>query len=154
MKKLREIYVELMKQRKSVCRDDFIECYFAYKNGEVKKFASYSEAQKFSDNIEIVHNEKLYKEAVGKNDQIKHHAEQEIKLLMKERLGVTSDDKFGNILFELSFELGEKTFDEQYNSYNYRFSYDDKDYLFSLVSDYYAQITKHITKERLQEIFV
>ena len=149
MKKLREIYVELMKQRKTVCRENFIECYYAYKNGEVKKFTSYSEAKKFSDNIETVYNEKLYKETVEKNDQIKHHAEQEIKLLMKERLGVTSDDKFGNVLFELAFELGEKEFDKQCDSDNYR-----KDYLFHLVSNYYEQITKHLTKERLQEIFV
>ena len=149
MKTLSKIYFELMKQRKDVCQEDFIECYYSYKNGEVKKFASYFEAQKFSDNIEIVYSEKLYQKAVEKNDQIKHHAEQEIKQLMKERLGVASDDKFGNILFELSFELGEKIFDERCDSDNYR-----KDYLFHLVSNYYDQITKHLTKERLQEMFV
>lgn len=149
MKKLSKIYFELMKQHKDVCQEDFIECYYSYKNGEVKKFASYFEAQKFSDNIETVYNEKLYNEAVEKNDQIKHHAEKEIKRLMKERLDVSDDDKFGNVLFELAFELGEKEFDKQCDSDNYR-----KDYLFSLVSNYYEQITKHITKERLKEIFV
>lgn len=36
MKTLSEIYVELMKQHKDVSQEDFIECYYAYKNGEVK----------------------------------------------------------------------------------------------------------------------
>lgn len=148
MKTLNQIYSELMKEHKYVYQHDFLKHCYAYKNGEAKKFTSASEAQKFSTNVEYVYDEQQYQEAVEKNNQIEAHAENEIKRLMKERLGVDSNDKLDNAFFELAFELGEKEFDNECENFD-SCSYEDKDYLFVLVGVYYEKITNHLPKERL-----
>lgn len=110
-----------------------------------KKFTSASEAQKFSTNVEYIYDEQQYQEAVEKNNQIKVHAENEIRRLIKEHLVLDSEDKLDNALFELAFELGEEDFltsDDDVHC-------DDKDYLFSLIDKYYKQITNHLPKDRL-----
>ena len=150
MKTLRQIYRELMKEHKYVSQNDFLKYCYAYKNGECKQFTSPAEAQKFSNNVEYVYDVQRYKEAVQKNDQIESNAEQEIKRLMKERLGVNPDDKLDNVLFDLSYELGEEDFN--IDCENYDASYDDQDYLFTLVSKNYEKITTHLSKERLRLI--
>ena len=148
MKTLNQIYSELMKEHKYVYRHDFLQYCYAYKNGEAKKFTSASEAQKFSTNIEYVYDEGQYQDAVERNNQIEFHAEQEIKRLMKERLGLDSKDKLDNALFELALELGEDDFKVDYENDDV---YDnDKDHLFSLVDKHYKKITNHLPKERLR----
>ena len=149
MKTLNQIYSELMKEHKNVCQHDFLKYCYAYKNGEAKKFTSASEAQKFSTNVEYIYDEERYKEAVEKDNQIEVHAEKEIMRLMKERLGVNSNDKFDNAFFELAFELGEQEFDNECENFD-SCSYDDKDYLFALVDKYYQQILNHLPKEQLR----
>ncbi len=150
MKTLREIYRELMKDYHCVKKHDFLDYCYAYKNGELKKFNSYSEAEKFSKNIECFYNGERYKEAVEKNEQIKRNVEQEIKQLIKERLGIVSDDKLDNVLFELAYKFGEREFDDNCEMGNY--SYDNKDELFSLVELYYIDITEHLSKDKLKLI--
>lgn len=148
MKTLREIYRELMKDYHYVQKHYFLNYCYAYKNGEIKKFNSYSEAQKFSKNIECFYNEERYKEAVEKNEQIKHSAYQELKHIMKERLGITSNDKLDNAFFELAFKLGEREFNNDCEFFD-SCSYDNKDELFSLVELYYSFINEHLSKESL-----
>lgn len=150
MKTLRQIYPELMKDYHYVHKDQFFDYCYAYKDGECKKFNSYSEAKKFSNNIECFYDEERYKEAVEKNNQIKHNAKQELKRIMKERMGITSNDKLDNALFELAYELGEREFD---NDCEYFCSYADKDELFSCVEFYYSYINKYLSKDKLKLIF-
>lgn len=149
MKTLKEIYSELMKEHKYVRTHDFLEYCYAYKNGKCKKFTSASEAQKFSNHVEYIFDGKRYKEALDKNDQIKHYAGQEIKRLMKDRLGVNSNDKLDNAFFELAFELGEREFDNECENFD-SYSHDDKDHLFVLVGVYYEKITEYLPKEHLR----
>lgn len=150
MKTLRQIYHELMKEHKYVYQNDFLKYCYAYKNGECKQFTSPAEAQKFSNNVEYVYDVQRYKEAVQKNDQIESNAEQEIKRLMKERLGIMSDDKLDHTLFELAFKFGEREFDGNCEIDN--FSYDNKDELFLLVELYYIDINEHLSKDKLKLI--
>ena len=151
MKTLKEIYSELMKEHKYVRTHDFLEYCYAYKNGKCKKFTSASEAQKFSNHVEYIFDGKRYKEALDKNDQIERYANQEIKRLMKERLGLDSEDKFDNALFELVFELGEREFNNECENFD-SCSHDDKDHLFVLVGVYYEKITEYLPKEHLRSL--
>lgn len=150
MKTLRQIYRELMKEHKYVSQNDFFKYCYAYKNGECKQFTSPVEAQNFSNNIEYVYDVQQYKEAVQKSDQIESNAEQEIKRLIKERLGIVANDKLDNALFELAFKLGEREFDNNCEIDN--FAYDDKDELFLLVELYYIDINEHLSKDKLKLI--
>lgn len=152
MKTLRQIYRELMKDYHYVHKYQFLDYCYAYKDGECKKFNSYSEAQKFSNNIECFYDEERYKEAVEKNNQIKHNAKQELKRIMKERMGITSNDKLDNALFELAYELGEREFDNDCERFD-SCSYDDKDELFSCVEFYYSYINEYLSKDKLKLIF-
>lgn len=68
---------------------------------KLKKFTSYDEAIKFSNNIQCFYDEERYKEAVEKNNQIKYNAEQKLKCIMKERLGIASNDKLDNAYIAL-----------------------------------------------------
>ena len=152
MKTLSEIYTELMKDYQYINKQDFFDYCYAYKDGEWKKFTSYSEAKIFSDGfhpIQCFYDEEGYKKAIEINKPIEKHAENEIKRLIKERLEISSNDKLDNALFELAFELGDKKFNEIYDSPDCWISYDDKDYLFTLVEDYYKTVTKHLPKEKL-----
>ena len=152
MKTLSEIYTELMKDYQYINKQDFFDYCYAYKDGEWKKFTSYSEAKIFSDGfhpIQCFYDEEGYKKAIEINKPIETHAENEIKRLIKERLEISSNDKLDNALFELAFELGDKKFNEIYDSPDCWISYDDKDYLFTLVEDYYKTVTKHLPKEKL-----
>ena len=151
MKTLCQIYHELMKDYHYVQKHHFLDYCYAYKDGECKKFNSYSEAQKFSNNIECFYDEERYKEAVQKNDQIKSNAEQELKRIIKERLVIESNDKLDNALFELAFELGQREFDNDCEFFD-SCSYDNKDELFSCIDLYYEFINKHLSKDKLQSI--
>lgn len=150
MKTLRQIYHELMKEHKYVSQNDFLKYCYAYKDGECKKFNSYSEAQKFSKNIECFYDEDGYKAAIEKNNQIKNNIDQELKHIIKERIGIESNDKLDNALFELAYKFGEREFDDNCEMDNY--SYDNKDELFSLVELYYIDITEHLSKDKLKLI--
>lgn len=150
MKTLRQIYHELMKDYHYVIKHDFLDYCYAYKDGECKKFNSYSEAQKFSKNIECFYDEDGYKAAIEKNNQIKYNIDQELKRIIKERLGIESNDKLDNALFELAYKFGEREFDDNCEMGNY--SYDNKDELFSLVELYYIDITEHLSKDKLKLI--
>lgn len=156
MKTLNEIYTELMKDYQRINMQDFLDYCCVCIDGENKKFTSYSEAyaevEKCNDgfkHIQCFYDEKGYKEAIEKNKPIKIHAEQEIKRLMKERLEISSNDKLDNVLFELAFELGEHYFNDICNSGECWVSDDDKDYLFTVVENYYKIVTKHLPKEKL-----
>lgn len=152
MKTLSEIYQELMKEYPSICKNDFLDYCYVYKDGKRYKCTSYSEARKISDhfsNIQCFYDEKRYENELKKYEPILIRAEQEIKRLIKERLGVVSNDKLDDILFELAFELGEKYFNAICNSFDILVYEDDKDYLFTLVDDYYKMVTKHLPKDKL-----
>lgn len=151
MKTLRQIYRELMKDYHYVQKHQFLDYCYAYKDGECKKFNSYSEAQKFSNNIECFYDEERYKEAVEKNNQIRYNANQELKRLIKERLGIASNDKLDNALFELAFELGQREFNNDCEFFD-SCSYDNKDNLFSAIDLYYDFIKKHLSKDKLHSI--
>lgn len=151
MKTLRQIYRELMKDYHYVIKHDFLDYCYAYKDGECKKFNSYSEAKKFSKNIECFYDEDGYKAAIEKNNQIKHNIDQELKRIIKERIGIESNDKLDNALFELAFELGQREFDNDCECFD-SCSYDDKDELFSCIDLYYEFINKHLPKDKLKLI--
>lgn len=154
-KSLTEIYHELIKDydRRFIYQydSDFIDYCYAYRDGKCEKFSSKEEALKFSKVIECFYNEKKYQEELRKQTQhnkaIITTAEQTIKEIIKERLGL-SNDKVDNALFELAFELGEREF---YNDCDkpHRYFEHDKDHLFSLVELYYDCITEHLPKENL-----
>lgn len=152
MKTLSEIYTELMKDYQYINKQDFFDYCYAYKDGEWKKFTSYSEAKNFGDGfhpIQCFYDEEGYKKALEINKPIETYAENEIKRLIKERLEISSNDKLDNILFELAFELGEHYFNDICNSGECWISDDDKDYLFTVVENYYKIVTKHLPKEKL-----
>ena len=152
MKTLSEIYQELMKEYPSICKNDFLDYCYVYKDGKRYKCTSYSEARKISDHfsdIQCFYDEKRYENELKKYEPILIHAEQEIKRIMKERLDIEPNDKLDNVLFELAFELGEQYFNDFYNSFDCWLSDDDKDYLFTLVENYYKTFTKHLPKDKL-----
>lgn len=141
-----------MKDYQYINKQDFFDYCYAYKDGEWKKFTSYSEAKNFGDGfhpIQCFYDEEGYKKALEINKPIETYAENEIKRLIKERLEISSNDKLDNVLFELAFELGDKQFNEIYDFADCWISYDDKDYLFTLVENYYKIVTKHLPKEKL-----
>ena len=109
--------------------------------------------QKFSVMVFILSNvfimKKDIKKALEINKPIETYAENEIKRLIKERLEISSNDKLDNVLFELAFELGEHYFNDICNSGDCWISDDDKDYLFTMVENYYKIVTKHLPKEKL-----
>lgn len=152
MKTLNEIYSELMKDYQYINKQDFLDYCCAYKDGEWKKFTSYSEAKNFSDGyhpIQCFYDEEAYKKAIEINKPLEIRAENEMKRLIKERLEISSNDKLDNVLFELAFELGEKYFNAICDSFDPLVYNDDKDYLFTCVDDYYKIVTKHLPKEKL-----
>lgn len=152
MKTLNEIYTELMKDYQYINKQNFLDHCYAYKDGEWKKFTSYSEAKNFSDGfhpIQCFYDEEGYKKALEINKPIETYAENEIKRLIKERLEISSNNKLDNVLFELAFELGEHYFNDICNSGECWISDDDKDYLFTVVENYYKIVTKHLPKEKL-----
>ena len=140
-----------MKDYHYVIKQDFLDYCYAYKDGECKKFNSYSEAQKFSKNIECFYDEDRYKAAIEKNNQIKHNIDQELKRIIKERIGIESNDKLDNALFELAFELGQREFDNDCECFD-SCSYDDKDNLFRTIYLYYDFINEHLSKDKLKLI--
>lgn len=152
-KSLKEIYRELTKDydRKSISKEDFLDYCYAYRDGECKKFSSKEEALKFSKNIECFYDEKKYQEALQKqtqkNTDIVTHAQQKLKEIMKEKLGL-SNNKLDSALFELAFELGEREFNNDCDLHD-SCNYYDKDRLFCLVDLYYDYIKTHLTKEKL-----
>lgn len=152
-KSLTEIYRELTKyyDRKSIYIEDFLEYCYAYRDGECQKFSSKEEALKFSKNIECVYNEEKYQEEIKKqkqkNGEIYCNAQQKLKEIMKERLGL-SNDKLDSALFELAFELGEREFNNDCDLHD-SCNYYDKNQLFRLVDLYYDYIKTHLPKENL-----
>ena len=152
-KSLTEIYRELTKDydRKNICKEDFLEYCYAYRDGECQKFSSKEEALKFSKNIECFYNEEKYQEEIKKqkqkNDEIYCNAQQKLKEIMKERLGL-SNDKLDGALFELAFELGEREFNNDCDLHD-SCNYYDKNQLFRLVDLYYDYIKTHLPKEKL-----
>ena len=138
-----------MKEYPSICKNDFVDYCYVYKDGKRYKCTSYSEARKISEHFSVFIMKNDIKMNLKKYEPILIHAEQEIKHIIKERLGIESNDKLDNVLFELAFELGEKYFNAICNSFDSLVHEDDKDYLFTLVDDYYKMVTKHLPKDKL-----
>lgn len=154
-KSLTEIYHELIKgyDRRFIYQNDsdFIDYCYAYRDGECKKFSSKEEALKFSKIIECFYDEKKYQEELKKqtqhNKSIITTAEQKIKEIIKEKLGL-SNNKLDSALFELAFELGEREFNNDCELHD-SCHYNDKDRLFCLVDLYYDYIKTYLPKEKL-----
>ena len=101
--------------------------YFAYKNGESKKFDTYEEAKKFSNNIESNVDEQSYKVARAEYGRISSEAEAKVIQAMKKEIGGYGDNERDNKLFDLAYG---KAYEDGHSSgfneiYNYLLDYDD-----------------------------
>ena len=101
--------------------------YFAYKNGESKKFDNYEEAKKFSNNIESNVDEQAYKAARAEYNRISSEAEAKVIQAMKNEIGGYGDNERDKKLFDLAYG---KAYEDGHHSgfneiYNYLLDYDD-----------------------------
>lgn len=101
--------------------------YFAYKNGESKKFDTYEEAKKFSNNIESNVDKNAYEAARKAYNQVSSEAEAKVIQAMKNEIGGYGDNERDKKLFDLAYG---KAYEDGHHSgfneiYNYLLDYDD-----------------------------
>lgn len=101
--------------------------YFAYKNGESKKFETYEEAKKFSNNIESNVDKNAYEAARKAYNQVSSEAEAKVIQAMKNEIGGYGDNERDKKLFDLAYG---KAYEDGHHSgfneiYNYLLDYDD-----------------------------
>ena len=101
--------------------------YFAYKSGESKRFDTYEEAKKFSNNIESNVDKNAYEVARKAYNQASSEAEAKVIQAMKKEIGGYGDNEQDNKLFDLAYE---KAYEDGHSSgfneiYNCLLDYDD-----------------------------
>lgn len=109
-------------------RSDYTK-YFAYKNGEAKKFDNYEEAKNFSNNVESNLDKNAYEAARSAYNKASREAENKVIQAMKKEIGWLScgDVEKDNQLFDLAYgKAYEDGHSSGYNEiYNYLLDYDD-----------------------------
>ena len=103
--------------------------YFAYKNGEAKKFDDYEEAKNFSSNVESNLDKNAYEAARSAYNKASSETENKVIQAMKKEIGWIScgDSEKDNKLFDLAYS---KAYEDGHSSgyneiYNYLLDYDD-----------------------------
>lgn len=101
--------------------------YFAYKSGESKRFDTYEEAKKFSNNIESNVDKNAYEAARKAYNQASSEAEAKVIQAMKKEIGGYGDNEQDNKLFDLVYG---KAYEDGHSSgfneiYNCLLDYDD-----------------------------
>ena len=101
--------------------------YFAYKGGESKRFDTYEEAKKFSNNIESNVDKNAYEVARKAYNQASSEAEAKVIQAMKKEIGGYGDNEQDNKLFDLAYG---KAYEDGHSSgfneiYNCLLDYDD-----------------------------
>lgn len=123
-----EMYRNLMDEAgvKYPSKSDYTT-YFAYKSGESKRFDTYEEAKKFSNNIESNVDKNAYEVARKAYNQVSSEAEAKVIQAMKKELGGYGDNERDNKLFDLAYG---KAYEDGHSSgfneiYNCLLDYDD-----------------------------
>ena len=125
-----QMYHDLMAETsiKYPNRSDYTK-YFAYKNGEAKKFDDYEEAKNFSNNVEFNLDKNAYEAARSAYNKASSEAENKVIQAMKKEIGWIScgDVEKDNQLFDLAYS---KAYEDGHSSgyneiYNYLLDYDD-----------------------------
>lgn len=92
---------------------DFVIAWYAYlDDGKCKKCETKFEAEQLSNHVSYVFDKEKYQKAFKQNQKIKTNAEQKIKQLMQECVGIIHKN-FDNAAFQSAFELSKQQLDEE-----------------------------------------